>query len=629
MTPGEQAWSPYPVQDWTTLPYDPLGTDVDPGWPPPVGRPGGPGRRWVPLVTFGLLAVLIVTAAAWGLRVDPGPSGIAVARFLPEDGVASYAHATQVRGGVTTDLDTVTESARLSGTPALLSADSAFVNQILGAVTTNPASVQAWRTTTTELAPVGAETPFRQTTSLYEITTSGVTLLGTSSPDAAVVYGSGLLELPADVAAGRTWSSDGTTVGRLGYHAEFRAEALPGSCLRVTGALRYLPADGQPAGTEQRVRDWCPGRGVVASSDSTAGRTVASRTTNTPALGPLPTTDRAVSWSGPAAWPRSAETTLSVEPTLGQAPMSGVTAASVAPVRTTSGLVVRALSSPGDLVATAPRRAGAWSSVWRAHPGGSVLSLRAFGNAIVVATSDRRLLGYDARGVRRWSLSLAELAPAPPVRLSADQLVLADLSGAVRAVNASTGAVAWTTSVDADVAVTPAVGAGLVLVMDRGGTTSALDAATGERRWHTNLEGSGAAVVGDTVVVLQDQTAHGLDPATGQTRWLRPFSGTLTTVTPFGDRLVVATKSTSVLLDAGGRVVGRYAAWLSTTVTADHLVGWGTDAGELVGRDGQVQATWALPPTSIAFEDRPGVALDRGVLLFGNDWNFQEWGDDG
>jgi hypothetical protein len=32
----DQPWSPFPVQDWSTLPADPLGSvAVNPTWPPP------------------------------------------------------------------------------------------------------------------------------------------------------------------------------------------------------------------------------------------------------------------------------------------------------------------------------------------------------------------------------------------------------------------------------------------------------------------------------------------------------------------------------------------------------------------------------------------------------------------
>ena len=111
-------------------------------------------------------------------------------------------------------------------------------------------------------------------------------------------------------------------------------------------------------------------------------------------------------------------TTISINPTFGQGPMVGSPSAVAAPVRTESGLVIRATLGPGDLVATTPKTLTEWTSIWRAHPGGTVLSLSAFGNVIIATTSNRQMVAYSDVGVRLWQLSLDDLAPTPPVRIS-------------------------------------------------------------------------------------------------------------------------------------------------------------------------------------------------------------------
>ena len=90
--------------------------------------------------------------------------------------------------------------------------------------------------------------------------------------------------------------------------------------------------------------------------------------------------------------------------------MLGAAAGGIRPVRTQSGLVVRPLMTPTDLVGT--RRLGPnWASVWRAHPGGTLVTLASFGNVIVVTTSERRLVAYTDTGARLWSRELGEVGP--------------------------------------------------------------------------------------------------------------------------------------------------------------------------------------------------------------------------
>ena len=91
--------------------------------------------------------------------------------------------------------------------------------------------------------------------------------------------------------------------------------------------------------------------------------------------------------------------TISINPTFGRDPMVGSPSA-VTPVRTESGLVIRPTIGRGDLVATTPKTLTEWTSIWRAHPGGTVLSLSAFGNVIIATTSNRQMVAYSDVGVR-------------------------------------------------------------------------------------------------------------------------------------------------------------------------------------------------------------------------------------
>jgi outer membrane protein assembly factor BamB len=281
---------------------------------------------------------------------------------------------------------------------------------------------------------------------------------------------------------------------------------------------------------------------------------------------------------------------------------------------------------PTDLLAFTPvRNPASWRLAWRAHPGGSILTLAGFGDVLVVTTSERRIVGYTATGIRLWQLSLEDLAPTPVVRASDRELVFVDLSGVVRKLEIRTGRVIWRRDLRTDVNVAPAVGSGVAVIMDRGGTTTGVDLGSGSTRWEADLLGVAAAVVGETAVVLQDQTAVGLAINGGRRRWRRPFAGTYTAVGSVGDATVLATKSETVVVGPRGDVRARLEAGYGLTGTNDGLVIWGQRTALLVDATGTVRSQWGIPPLTNITDARPGVALPDGVLLFGAGWPFSAW----
>jgi outer membrane protein assembly factor BamB len=635
-------WSPFPVQDWSSLPADPLRpagpspTDpaaVDPSWAPPRGH-----RWWPPLIVLLLVGALIGGAAYAGSSLGLTPPATAATRFLPVDGSAGYERVETTRELQTSTGTQVTESALFSGFTGLLSIDGAFGNKLLAGDPGDPATLRSWRTVSTPVDEPASSAQSAQTTRLYR-TNTGIELLGESGPTAAYIYAPALVELPADAHPGSSWTGSGSAGDHLGYTSRFEAAAAPGGCLQVSGEVRYLTDNNPPGRSVSQEQTWCPGRGVVASFTSMGAITVRVGRVDTPGpdptttgpsttgpttTAPIDTAPASISWASPESWTNHLLSTTSTDPTLGEAPMSGSPQA-LTPVRTASGLVVRALSSLHDLVATAPKMAGQWTSTWRVHVPGTVLTLRAFGNVVIATTSERAMVAYSDAGVRLWQLSLTEIAATPPVRASDTTAVLVDLSGEVRSFTIATGEIGWRHSIGSDVNVPLAVGSGTVVTMDRGGTTTGLDLATGASRWTTDLLGAAAGFAGGTLVVLQDQTAHGIDPATGKTRWLRPFTGTFTDLEPLGDQLMLSTKNASVLLDPSGQVTARLDAFLVVTAAQNYLLGWGTDEAEVIDATGKVTARWKLPTLTLAMQDRPAVALPDGVLLFGGEWSVQEW----
>jgi outer membrane protein assembly factor BamB len=247
---------------------------------------------------------------------------------------------------------------------------------------------------------------------------------------------------------------------------------------------------------------------------------------------------------------------------------------------------------------------------------------------VLVTTSERWVIAYTDAGVRLWQLSLDEIASAPPVRASNDDVVLVNRSGVVQRLRLSSGEILWRHEVGSDVKVAPAVGAGVVVVMDGGGTTTALDAETGRSTWTLILAGEAAAFLGGTLVLIQDQTAHGVIPNTGERRWLRPFSGSFNELAVVGDRVVLATQTATVMLDAEGTVTTRLPAYRRVTATEQAFVGWGSAEAGVVSASGALLRRLALPGLMLAQQDWRTVALPDGVLLTNADWTFSIFTDE-
>jgi outer membrane protein assembly factor BamB len=616
----DQPWSPFPVQDWSTLPADPLGSvAVNPTWPPPR-----PQRSWwLPLVVFGLVAVLVAAAAFVASSVGVAARATAAADYLPSDGAVSYERTDTTRELKSVVGIAVTESARLSGVAGLLSTDGAFASKMLAAVYPDRDRIRILRTITTAINDPAATA---QTIRFYRVNT-GIELMGVSTPSEGYVYNPALVVLPADVRAGSHWNGAGSAGDTFDYRSELRAEASGGDCLSVEGEVRYLSKEGQLGRVITVSQTWCQREGLVTESQSFADIRTASSRIDPPVPSIQTTTNAPIRWTAPERWTSKSMSTISINPTFGQDPMVGSPSPEVTPVRTESGLIIRPTSGSADLVATTPKTLTEWTSIWRAHPGGTVLSLSAFGNVIIATTSNRQMVAYSDVGVRLWQLALDDLAPTSPVRISGHDAVLVDLGGDVRKFDLVTGVVLWQQNVGSDVNVAPAVGAGVVVVMDRGGTTTAFEVSTGKPRWSLEMQGNAAVIIGETVVVIQDQTAHALSTITGVHRWVRPIFGTLTDMVNFTSQFVVATKSQSVMLSGGGLVTQRLGPILTLTATQDHLVAWGPNEALVIARDRKIISRWSLPALTLALQDRPALATLQSVLLFSNDWTFQVWDD--
>lgn len=453
---------------------------------------------------MGVLVGLALLSALAMVRPDPG-AGSAAARLLAPDGHLSTMTA-ELPGGPA--LLTV-ETARQPGAAAFQGGPEHF----LDVVGHDPEALERLWVRETQQRRSRDGSAARHT--LSSLDDAGLHTVVAGDGRQARTFEPPALALPADVAAGREWSSEGTVLDAdderrpLGdYRWQARADTSPAGpgCLDVATTLQV----GQQVTRD--VRTWCPGRGVVAQQLPGEAWTEAA---GPPAglLAPPGAEQPAGREWDPAGW--------SVQPRpLRRAGLALPVVAVLPPAPTGSGMVL-APTSGGDLLAA--RRGPEWLlEEWSAHPGGTVTAFGRFGEVTVAATTLRRLVGYDDTGLRRWQLELEDVVARTPVRLDATGVVVAEQSGGLTALDVTTGAVRWRAAGGADVRVAPQLCGDLVLTLDATPRLVARDAATGEQRWESRLAEHADVLACDaTTVVVTDSEFdwHGFAVADGAPRW--------------------------------------------------------------------------------------------------------------
>ena len=601
---------------------------VDPSWAPPVAAPPADRRPgWLPLLAVIMVTVLV----AGGLFVNErsgadarrAADADAASRFLPGDGTVGYQQRTTTVGGATTSSKHVQESARQGGALVLAGLDFTLGTAVLKVVGFDGLDrMSFWRTTGSMLENLGSS---QQQVRVYRVD-GDIALVAESGPGAADVYTPALVALPARVVAGDTWSSAGS-VGARRYRSEFRAAAAESGCLQVDGSIEESSTAGQAAVSRRVSRLWCEGRGIVTEQTTVGQVSTVTETTSPPSPDrTLRTADEQWSWGDPATWRQRDFDLLSADHSLGSGIMTG-SASQVPPVVTASGLVFR-VTNGDDLVATTPKTVDRWISLWRMHPGGTVLSMAAFGDVLVVSTSQRELVGYSDAGIRLWSVTLDDVAWWAPQRVDERRVAVGDAAGGVRVLDLLSGEVSWQQRVETQVSGPVVADAQHVVVLDAGGGTTAFAADTGDQQWSREIPGERAAILGEVVVVRNQGTLEALDLQTGRHRWMLSRPGTLDALQPYGDVLLAATQLGTIAVDERGVVVQRLPAYERLTVVGDLVVGWGATEAEIRRRDWTVLATIDTPDASLAHALGPTLAYRQGVMLFGRGWTFTTWSDE-
>lgn len=147
---------------------------------------------------------------------------------------------------------------------------------------------------------------------------------------------------------------------------------------------------------------------------------------------------------------------------------------------------------------------------WSADVSAPVLSTAASdGTSLFVPTSRGRLVKLLAEdGKQVWTYELESNDPYVASPAVADgQVVFGASDGIVRALDAETGELMWSSSVEAAVTAAPLLTADVVYIGSMESKLIALDRTTGEKMWEHELGGrmkSGFAAMGNKLVVLSE-----------------------------------------------------------------------------------------------------------------------------
>lgn len=485
------------------------------------------------LVWLALIATVLAGSAAIAMA-DQAPSDGARNRaetYLPADGSAvllEYGDGSSW----------IVESAYATGVRFLLQQPSLAGEHQLTRFATlgqDPSQARFFRETWADVAGDSA-----QITALYQLDADGVRLLTISGGPNGFSFDPGVLVLPADVASGSTWSSEGDALPQDLYTYESRGSAVAGDdgCLVVDLELNYSdPVAGQQVLATTQTTTWCPGIGVTQETFSSNGEPGSTRSTpfeqrtlqaSSTALRP--------DLSGYATWAAAPLPMVLRDPLFGDSTLPGTTDATA--VVLASGIA--AFNTGSDVVAYRLGESEAVRS-WIARPGGDIVRMAALGDVLLVGTTERRVRAYDSLGRRGWTAEFSDVLGATPVADGAGGAVLVALDGEVRRLRLDNGEQLWSVSLGADTELTPAVADGAVYAVDRSGTLHALSLDDGSTLWTANVTKPAAvAATSDTVFVITDDGGlYTWDASTGALGWWDSIPGIPDALVAQPDRVVV------------------------------------------------------------------------------------------
>lgn len=349
------------------------------------------------------------------------------------------------------------------------------------------------------------------------------------SQDVDVVFGPPILVLPADLALGRTWQSQGS-IGAFSYRfegevvAESPFEGSNGSfpdCLNVVTrfVINQVHQDAQTVSvvSDTSSNEWlCAGIGLVAARDMDAsGQVTGQRIVVTTDRGPLKAERAETALPAPGPWrdqpPLAGDSSAWTLTRLGRARQQGDTAeGTIPPVwLPTEPPTLLSAAYGGNLVAFDVH--DAWGAVqWHFHPGGTIFSPPTFdaeSGRIFFGASDKRMYALDARGLFLWAFETSDNIATQAVVVG-DTVVFGAEDRTIYGVDRWTGALRWTRETGAANVSSPARLGDLVLIGSDDGAVYAIDPESGALRWLYEL--------GDPIeapIVVADEVAYAVDRA--------------------------------------------------------------------------------------------------------------------
>lgn len=575
--------------------------------------------------------VVVITGASIAVadRGAPEVLGGTAARYVPSDGHVEWV----------LDQDStlrMTESARSVGYGQLLLLPVSAGASVLNGMSDHEAhTAQLWRESSTTLSDgtPGPGDGAVRSSDLHRLSTEGLSLLASSGGSVGFAYSPALLELPASVAPGSTWSSKGDALpnGLMTYTASYTATAPSddelialsrlgaeelASCLQTTGESVYKDDTGAILIEVEETDLWCEGRGRVAIVATVNGTPVAQGPPASPPKQGAPSSGVVpVRWSSPGTW-AAREVELGYADTFFGEQALAVALANP-PVRTASGLVVAANQTGDDLTALR-QKDGALKREWIGHPGGEVIGLGTADDVAIATTSNRQVVAYSSAGRRLWTIDTPELVLAQPVDAGDGKVVLVGLDGTVSSVDARSGEPAWSRKLDADVSAPATVAGKAVVLVDRAGRVTAFDRTTGKTLWSREGEPVSRAVAAVDLVVMveEDGFARALDARTGDRRWEVRYTGASQAAVVVGDLVVLVSDERTLGVDRRTGIVAWQRGAADDAITDGRsLILLENDAAELIDAVGVVEKTWTIPSLSAAVY-RYGVAGSDGFWLF-------------
>jgi hypothetical protein len=414
----------------------------------------------------------------------------------------------------------------------------------------------------------------------------------------AQMYRDGRLELPASIAAGSTWTSQGSLYtlrgGRLStaaasYTSDGSAETPQDTDLAAAGCLDVVVRETVHGGTAtSTARTWCPGRGIVRFGDRVS---TWQQVTSVP-VSTLSPVSKAFDWT------RSSDLSFSPSiPLTSQGSsllaLSYVSRPGVLP----DGTLVVALKGNGDIVAldTADTTGNKDHTTWRVHPGGVITSCITLGEITVATTSERRVVAYGPTGLALWSAPLSDTSNARPVEFGG-RIVVVTVDGAVVAFDSATGAEAWRSSLPNEMQLRPRVSGNTLVAVDESGTMVAFD-TSGNQLWRSSEPSTDMYTLSAGVVVVHERggsAVRGYDLSTGTKLW-RVWQSSSASALVDVDGMAVAygLGGVTALDPATGAVRWTQAnAPVDAVVEGDHLVLLTTTDLVVLAGDGTTSAQW-------------------------------------